>query len=31
MYDPDTGQRLPITQNGAAVGDRLKIGEITIR
>jgi mannosyltransferase len=31
MYDPDTGQRLPISHNGQPAGDRLKIGEITIR
>ncbi|MCS6846239.1 MAG: glycosyltransferase family 39 protein [Anaerolineae bacterium] len=31
LYEPDTGARLPVTQNGAYLGDRLKIGEITIR
>ncbi|PJF46883.1 MAG: hypothetical protein D6709_10260 [Chloroflexi bacterium] len=31
LYDPDTGARLPVIQNGAPVGDRLKLGEITIR
>ncbi len=31
LYDLNTGQRLPITVNGQPVGDRLKIGEITIR
>ncbi|MFC1465339.1 MAG: glycosyltransferase family 39 protein [Candidatus Brachytrichaceae bacterium NZ_4S206] len=31
LYDPDTGARLPVIQSGASVGDRLKLGEITIR
>ncbi|GIV83227.1 MAG: hypothetical protein KatS3mg052_0234 [Candidatus Roseilinea sp.] len=31
LYDPDTGARLPVIQNGALVDDRLKLGEITIR
>lgn len=31
LYDPDTGARLPVIQSGAPVGDRLKLGEITIR
>jgi hypothetical protein len=31
MYDMETGQRLPITINGRPAGDRLKIGEITIK
>ena len=31
MYDSDTGERLPITVNGQPAGDRLKIGEITIK
>jgi 4-amino-4-deoxy-L-arabinose transferase-like glycosyltransferase len=31
IYDPTTGQRLPVSRNGQPQGDRLKIGEITIR
>ncbi len=31
LYDPDTGARLPIAQDGAPADGRLKIGEITIR
>jgi uncharacterized membrane protein len=31
IYDPDTGQRLPITVNGQPAGDRLQIGTITIK
>jgi hypothetical protein len=31
MYDAATGARLPIRQNDQLIGDRLKIGEITIR
>ncbi len=31
LYDPDTGVRLPVAREGAQPGDRLKIGEITIR
>jgi uncharacterized membrane protein len=30
MYDPNTGERLPITVNGQPAGDRLQIGTITI-
>jgi hypothetical protein len=31
MYDPNTGERLPITLNGQPAGDRLQIGTITIK
>jgi uncharacterized membrane protein len=31
MYDPNTGERLPITVNGQPAGDRLQIGTITIK
>lgn len=31
LYDPDTGARLPVMQGNAVIGDRLRIGEITIR
>jgi uncharacterized membrane protein len=30
MYDSETGERLPILKEGQPIGDRLKIGEITI-
>ncbi|MCL6511762.1 MAG: glycosyltransferase family 39 protein [Anaerolineae bacterium] len=31
LYDPQTGARLPITRHGQPLGDRLKIGTVTIR
>jgi uncharacterized membrane protein len=31
LYDPATGQRVPITRDGRAAGDRLQIGAVTIR
>jgi hypothetical protein len=31
LYDPETGARLPITRQSQPIGDRLKVGTVTIR